>query len=75
MKTDRSNQQSEAKRMDVINRKTLLLHAGVEGKDIARSTRLSRALVSFVINGHRRNARIERAISRITKTPRSELWT
>lgn len=74
----RSNEQKQRtadSRDAAILRKTLLLRAGVEGREIARRTRLSRTLVSFVINGHRRNARIEREISRVTQTPREELWS
>lgn len=52
-----------------------MLHACVTQSDIVRRCKVSPSLVSQVIGGTRRNSRIETAISRAVRIPRSELWT
>lgn len=55
--------------------KVAMLEAGVKSSDIVRRCRVSPSLVSQVIGGTRRSPRIEAAISKAVRIPRSELWT
>lgn len=61
-------------RAQVTRRKIAMLHAGVRPVDIAKRCRVSRAFVSALIAGRKRSARVEAIFSKLTKTPRSELW-
>jgi transcriptional regulator with XRE-family HTH domain len=54
--------------------KVAMLHAELQGRDIAERLKVSPQMVSQVINGRKRSRRVEGCIARLTKTPRSVLW-
>lgn len=72
MKTQAKANQEKSRKAAL--RRYLLELAGVEGRDIARAAKCSAAYVSMVLNGHRRNGRIEAAICKSVNKPHEELF-
>ena len=56
------------------NIKGLLVMACIKQVDIARAQKVSRAIVSEVVSGRKKSARIRRAIARALKVRVSDLW-
>jgi lambda repressor-like predicted transcriptional regulator len=60
--------------MDVIERKVLMLRAGIKQSEIARRLGLRSQTVCLVVNGKCKSRRVEQEIARTLGLPREALW-
>lgn len=57
-----------------MERRVLLMQAGKRPVDVARRLRVHRSLITHVLDGSKRSARVENCIAGIVKLSRASLW-
>ena len=60
--------------MDALEIKYRLARKGIKQMDIAKNIGVSRATISYVVNGHSPSARIREAVAEALGLPVGDIW-